>query len=283
MLIKTLRKVLPAQMYVLLKMFYEWLMIRSLNSAIRFQKLHCLYKTLENIVPDIKHQYTNYELRSYRLVQTRALHAFQISLVSRALEQLYRETGSPKVVVDIGDSSGTHLQYLQKLFDNIIVISINMDIVAVEKIRSKGIEAICARAEDLDYEQINADVFLSFEMLEHLTDPISFLKKLSDQSSCRYFIVTVPYLKNSRVGLHHIRNSNKTKVNAENTHIFELSPSDWRLIFKHSGWTVVSENIYLQYPKFSPIKYLWRNFDFDGFYGAILKRDSNWSDCYVCW
>lgn len=148
-------------------------------------------------------------------------------------------------------------------------------------------EAICARAEDLTTLSIEADMFLSFEMLEHLMNPCGFLQGLSEKTNCKAFVVTVPYLAHSRVGLHHVRHDQKRGVNPENTHIFELSPEDWRLIFRHSGWAIQADRIYLQYPKRSisrPLwKRFWRHYDFEGFYGAILKPDKSWSSLYNGW
>jgi len=88
--------------------------------------------------------------------------------------------------------------------------------------------------------------------------------------------------------LYHIRHNQKRNVNPENTHIFELSPEDWRLIFRHSGWAIEAERIYLQYPKRSLFSFLlkryWRHYyPFVGFYGAVLKPDKSWSDLYDGW
>ena len=73
---------------------------------------------------------------------------------------------------------------------------------------------------------------------------------------------------------------------AENTHIYELCPEDWKLIFTFSGWKVVYENIYYQYPRyglFKFTKYLWKKKDFEGFYGVILKKDFKYSKLYKDW
>ena len=142
------------------------------------------------------------------------------------------------------------------------------------------------RAEELHKHNIFADIFLCFEVLEHMMNPCRFLYDLSSKTNVKYMIVTVPYLKNSRVGLKHIRRNRKEIVYAENTHIFELSPGDWKLITKHAGWEIVMKKIYFQYPKksfFRLTKCLWRNFDFEGFYGMILKRDNSWSSLYMDW
>ena len=163
---------------------------------------------------------------------------------------------------------------------------------AIKKVRDKGIDGIQSRAELLhehtDFKG-RVNIFLSYEMIEHLLDPISFLHKMSGKSECDYFVITVPYIKKSRVGLHQVRHPvNALPFNAETTHIFELSPEDWDLIFKFSGWEIVTSQRYTQYPKniINPLnlsKYLWRKLDFDGFYGVILRKDDTVSKRYLDW
>jgi len=157
-------------------------------------------------------------------------------------------------------------------------------------LRSKGIEAIEARAELLHkHPEFDgcADIFLSYQMLEHLFDPIGFLHKMAIESECVFFVITVPYVKQSRVGLDLVRYpDNKRVYNAETTHIFELSPSDWDLVFKFSGWSIVDSAIYTQYPNRTPVtllRYLWRKYDYDGFYGVILEKDESISKQYQSW
>lgn len=258
---------------------------RSLLYAAREKNYGELLATLKNIVPDISRQYTGFELNSdYLIDNVRNLHAFQISLVDKIIEEFEKP-----VIVDIGDSSGTHLKYLLGIYAkrrDISCLSINLDEEAVKKIKKTGLNALLARAEDLPQHNINADIFLCFETLEHLMDPCHFLHQLSSSTSAHYLIVTVPYLTKSRVGLHHVRNGSRDKVFAENTHIFELCPDDWKLIMKHSGWELVRDDVYLQYPRNHPLrlaKYLWRKLDFEGFYGMILRRNDTWSSCYADW
>ena len=146
--------------------------------------------------------------------------------------------------------------------------------------------AINARAEDLHKHNINVDIFLCFETLEHLADPCNFLHSLSANTNAKYLILTVPYMRHSRVGLCHIRAGRKDPVCAENTHILELSPEDWKLIAMHSGWGVVKEKKYLQYPRRSLLRFtqpFWRKLDLEGFYGLILERDNTWSSKYKDW
>ncbi len=264
----------------------QTLYINSLKAAIKQQDLSKTYLQLEKIVPDISEQYSCFKLDSeYLITNIRGMHSFQMSLTNKVISLLDKKS---LTIVDIGDSSGTHIQYIKNIHKDkgIRCLSVNLDESAVNKIKSKGLEAIVSRAEDLCAHSINADIFLSFEMLEHLTDPIKFLHQLSEKTSSEYFVITVPFIRKSRVALHHIRKNNKNMMMAENTHIYEFSIDDWKLIFKHSGWDIVFEKVYYQYPKNNILwftRFLWTLNDYEGFYGAILKRDNTWSSLYKDW
>lgn len=257
----------------------------SLKEAVKEQGLVKTMAALKEIMPDITDQYTTFKLDSeYLKTKARALHAFQVSLAGSVIEKFEKP-----VIVDIGDSAGTHLKYVMGLYAkgrDIKCLSVNLDPMAVEKIKKKGLDAINVRAENLKDHDIKADIFFCFETLEHLMDPCRFLHELSSKTDAEYLIVTVPYVKTSRVGLNHIRMGFKENRYAENTHIFELNPDDWKLIARHAGWSVAEEKIYLQYSKkgLSLItKPLWRKFDFEGFYGMILMRDASYASKYMDW
>jgi hypothetical protein len=261
------------------------LLTNSINNAVSEQGLMSLRLRLEKIVPDLTRQYSNFNVDSrYLKVKVRSQHAFQISLVERVITRL-----TNPVIVDIGDSSGTHLNYLKALHsadNDIKCLSVNIDECAVKKIRNCGLDAVLARAEDLDNYNVNPDIILCFETLEHLSDPCRFLFNLSSKTKAKYLLVTVPYLKESRVGLGHIRFPKDRIVNAENTHIFELDPDDWKLLLSHAGWEVEFEQVYFQYPKRNILRLLkkkWKDFDFEGFYGMILRRSNAWSSKYRDW
>jgi hypothetical protein len=263
----------------------ECLWLQSLKAAAQQQSLSGLIKKLERIVPDLTHQYSRVNLdNEYLVTKVRNMHAFQLRLIGRVINEIQDVT-----IVDIGDSSGTHLQYVKEFFlknRKHRCLSVNLDKIAVEKIKAKGMEAIQERAEDLCKHNISADIFLSFEMLEHLMNPCSFLHNLSTKTQAKYLIITVPYLRVSRVGLDYVRNNWKEKVDAEGTHIFELSPGDWKLVFQFSGWHVYYEEIYRQYPCchwLTLTRKIWRKYDFEGFYGVILTRENSKSSQYIDW
>lgn len=261
----------------------ESLLEGSLRAAIAEQGLSPIVEELRAAVPDITRQYSGFDVdSSYLELKVRGQHAFQVRLARAGLD------GIEGPVADIGDSSGTHIRYLSASEGGVKrrYLSLNLDDRAVAKIRGLGLEAIHARAEELEAKGIDAAAFLCFETLEHLPDPYGFLHTLSAKTRAKRLILTVPYVSRSRVGLHHIRAGLKKPVTAEQVHLFELCPEDLRLMFRHCGWKIVRDEIYLQYPRRSwrrLLKEAWRRRDFEGFYGAVLEPDDSWSSLYGDW
>jgi len=170
-------------------------------------------------------------------------------------------------------------------------ISVNLDPRAIKKIRNRGLPAIQIRAEDItskDLDGKDIDLFTSFQMVEHLHNPALFFRRLAKKIDCRLMVVTVPLVCQSRVGLHSIRNGLNGKIYAEDEHIFELSPSDWILLFLHAGWRVKESLHYYQYPRNIPLvslllRKIWIQCDYEGFWGAVLQKDTSISDSYQDW
>ncbi|MFL5885952.1 MAG: class I SAM-dependent methyltransferase [Thermoleophilaceae bacterium] len=287
------KRALPRPVDAFLTSPLDWVRVRSLRAALREQGLAALEARLAEIVPDISRQYSEYGVDSeYMTAAVRGLHAFQVELANRAIAIARADGDGSLTIVDIGDSAGTHLRYLTALNPDLEIrgIGVNLDPEAVARIRAGGLEAVEARAEDLAEHGIEADVFMSFETLEHVQDPIRALRDLSYRTSCRAFVMTVPYVPRTRVGLFHIRTGRREHAHPETTHVFELSPPDWRLVLQHAGWAVVEETTYLQYPRRRPLRAtqpLWARTEqlgtHEGFWGAILRRDHSWSDLYSGW
>lgn len=265
----------------------------SLIKSNKRRKEFELKKRLISMNLDLTNQYSTMKIdmeTPYFSNQIFGMHAFQTSLAMKAIDLL----GKRDIVnvVDIGDSSGHHMLYLKEILKEekykLNTLSVNLDPIAIEKIKSKKLDAVLCRAEELHLHQdgMEADIFLSYEMLEHLINPIGFLHEMAEKSKCEYFAITIPYLAKSRVGMQQIRHSVKGDLTAERLHIFELSPEDWKYIFRFSGWKIEFEDVYKQYPTTFPFnltKKLWRKYDFEGFYGVILSKDNIISDRYKDW
>lgn len=262
-----------------------------LQAAVREQGMTRAVEELARIVPDISDQYNtpSSQLRTPAMLdKVRAMHAFQITLVRETLATLGRPD-APLTVVDLGDSSGNHLRYLLADRPQLRTVSVNLDPAAVVKITAKGLRAIQARAEDLAAYDVHPDLLMCFQMLEHVLDPIGFLKRLGDGPACRCLLLTVPLLAQSRVALNFTRQSDapREKVPAEDVHVYELSPDDWQAIFRFAGWRVIREQRYYQYPRRALLRRLWREVlragDYEGFVGFVLEPDGRYRDAYLHW
>ncbi len=270
---------------------YQRLSAWSLEAAAREQELGALRESLRQAVPDIADQYSRPfpadEYERFWEPKMRGLHAFQMKLTLDAI----RHIGRPHLVVaDIGDSSGTHARYLKVLSVDVSrVVSVNLDARAVERIRRKGGEAIHCRAEQLSVEGLDVDLFLSFETVEHLTDPVRFLHQLATSGTADVLVMTVPYRKVSRFGAGEIRTPDwqlPERMTAEDLHVFEFSPADWLLLARFAGWREIVSRVYWQYPRRSVLRVmapLWRGLDYEGFFGVALGRDLTFASRYVDW
>lgn len=272
------------------KNIYERLCGYSIKFALKQNGYAEMVERLRTIVPDISNQESSKAstFNDYWELKRRALQSFQCSMMLKALENL---PSGKLTVVDIGDSAGTHMLYLKELtkdrFD-IKTVSVNLDPRAIKKIEVRGLKAMLCRAEELDFGDKRIDMFTSFQMVEHLHNPVIFFRRLAKKSLGDRMVVTVPYLRRSRVGLPYIRNKSRQHVCAEEVHIFELNPKDWNLIFLHAGWRVVYNEFYYQYPRHIPListffSWFWRSTDYEGFWGAILMKDTEFSDLYLDW
>ncbi len=263
----------------------------SIRMALCGNGYNAFVQKLRGIVPDISDQEssTRDTFNNFWEFKRRALQSFQCKLMLRALE--YFSPGRI-AVADIGDSAGTHMLYLRRLAGeeyDIDSLSVNLDPRAIKKIESRGLKAAHCRAEDLGVRGDKFDMIVSFQMVEHLHNPTIFFRRLAKMSVCNKLVITVPYVKTSRMGLLYIRQNNSSEtVYAEDVHVFELSPEDWSLLLLHSGWRVVYKKIYYQYPRNWPIisrilRLYWRMVDYEGFWGVILEKDTSFSECYQDW
>jgi hypothetical protein len=269
---------------------YEKIGMWSVCKAVNQSGLNPLVKRLREIAPDISDQESSEKdsFNEYWEIKRRAQQAFQCAVMLKLVDSIHSKK---LTVVDIGDSAGTHMLYLRELTKerfSIDTVSVNLDPRAIEKIRKRGFKAILCRAEELDLGDQHVDFFTSFQMVEHLHNPAIFFRRLAKRSKTDKMIITVPYLKASRVGLYGIRYKTNKKIDGEEEHIFELSPQDWTLLFLHGGWKIVHSQIHYQYPQRWPIisfilRLFWRYSDFEGFWGVILEKDTTLSDLYQDW
>ncbi|CUW38045.1 conserved protein of unknown function (S-adenosyl-L-methionine-dependent methyltransferases 61-272) [Magnetospirillum sp. XM-1] len=272
---------------------YQSLSGASIDAAIRQQGLAPMVERLRRALPDVSDQYTDGfdrgEYERYWERKMRGLHAFQVQCI---LDALAAVGGKDMVLADIGDSSGNHALYLKDVASPGLVdkvISVNLDPVAVEKVRAKGGEALLCRAEEMDLEGIRPDLFMSFEMVEHLTDPVRFMHGLATRGTARHLLFTVPLQRHSRFGGIEVRaglDRLPDRLTPEMVHIFEFSPEDWRLLAYLAGYKTVWTRLYRQYPARGPLRLtepLWRKVDYEGFAAFFCERDLSLASRYTGW
>ena len=253
----------------------------SIKKALEDQGLTPRYNQIRRLNIDIANQYSKESIESeYIKTKVLALHSFQMALFAQFIN--YQEEKKWNII-DLGDSSGNHSRYIKKLFDKheFFTVGVNNDKKAIERINNNNsigchssIESYISCYRNSDSNQIL--ILLMLETLEHLDNPIGVLKDIRTNMNSEALIVTVPFVRRSKVGLHYLRNNLKTdkEVSQENNHIFELSPDDWMLLFKYCGFKVERAFIYYQYPCWTPfLRYYWQAFDFEGFAGFILNYE----------
>jgi hypothetical protein len=239
-------------------------------------------------LPNLENHYATVKLSGEDLLRVRMLICAQAIFLNRTINQFEKLGNRIESHVDIGDSDGSTRILLEKSLNGkkINSLGINIQAEAVELIKSKGLEAECMDAMDLNKQNRKFDLVSVFETLEHLPNPIGFLENMQDIVDKR-LLISVPLIKNSRVGLRYLTNKwdSKEIPTIANNHIFELSPKDWIKLFWHTGWRVDQEWKVSQFPKKGLLKiilkYAWRKISFEGFYFVSLVKDTRYSSRYV--
>ena len=102
---------------------------------------------INEIGVDLSKQYTKHtEMTEYLTLKMKNQQAFQISFTLKAIQWL-EDNGIISInkrlsIVDVGDSAGTHMKYLrhrlEERYTDMETVSVNLDPVAVQKIRQGG-------------------------------------------------------------------------------------------------------------------------------------------------
>ena len=209
----------------------------------------------------------------------RFLVAAECAFVERAIADVVARTGHC-TFADVGDSDGSVRVVMEEVFgrESLATTGINLQPTVVRRMQDMGLDAICEDAIEVGKRGVRYNVVSLFETLEHLPDPIGFLKAIGAVVEDR-LVLSVPYVRQSRMGLRYL-DVNWPAGDAptiENVHIFELCPVDLRRLFRHCGWRVEREAVFKQFPTWSPVGWVlsvyWRLSSFEGFYFVSLIKD----------
>jgi hypothetical protein len=253
----------------------------AVKDAIRQDpRLQQMWDLSLTVLPDLTDHYATVSVDAEGQMRLRLLLCAQAVFMRKVVDAFKSETLNGWV--DVGDSDGAARQLFLKSSPEMAgfrTLGVNLEPEAVALIRSKGLEAECLNAMDLNRKGVACDLVSVFETLEHIPDPVGFLERMQEVVG-RRLVVSVPLIAASRVGLRYLtpKWEPHKRPSYSNNHVFELSPSDWTKIFRHTGWAVEDEWKVRQYPDRGPLKWLmqaaWRRISFEGYFFVVLKKDT---------
>jgi SAM-dependent methyltransferase len=159
----------------------------------------------------------------------RYFHAWRVEEVRRRMGD--RLEGA--AILDVGDSDGLMLKHLGKPG-----VGFNISPVAIENIRSNGIEAVIGDGHRLPFEDAAFDAVLCFETLEHVENPPQVLDELA--RVCRpdgRVFVSIPWVPRTFI---HPRDPSQPRGHE---HIFEFSRDDFRALVSHTDLELAGEAV----------------------------------------
>lgn len=261
---------------------FSILSTKAIQQAVRENAdLLKMWNLSQTIFPELGNHFVGCTLKPRNVLGIRFLTCSEALFLKERIEHLQKMSESVESYLDIGDSDGSTRMLLQNSMDNfnMSTLGINLQTKAVEQVKQLGLDAECIDALDMHKTNRKYDIVSLFETLEHLTDPLGFLKSIHPVVNKR-LIVSVPFIDHSRVGLAYLQEKwPEHKVpTIENTHVFELSPNDWNKIFLHCGWCVEDQKVARPFPSHGSLKhimrYAWKKISFEGYWFVSLKKDN---------
>jgi len=101
--------------------------------------------------------------------------------VQRLVELVRRHHVSPGILVEVGAGSGMFCQELNDLGLFERVLAVEPTTASAAACRARGVEVLETVIEKADLSQVRVDVLAAFEVLEHLFDPLAFVKACREQ------------------------------------------------------------------------------------------------------
>lgn len=159
----------------------------------------------------------------------RYFHAWRVHEVRQRLGERLVEAE----VLDVGDTDGLMLKHLGKTR-----LGFNMSPVAIENIRSNGIEAQLGDGHGLPFDDATFDAVMCFETLEHVENQPQVLEELSRvcKPDGRVFI-SIPWVSRTHI---HARDPSQPRGYQ---HITELSSKDFGALVSHTSLEIASEAV----------------------------------------
>jgi len=142
----------------------------------------------------------------------------------------YKTSGK---LLDIGCSVGSMLEAANKYFD-----SLGIDVAewSLEDARKRNLNVLNGTLEDINFEKETFDVVTFTEVIEHIHDPVSFLKEVNRVLKPQGII----YITTGNIdGWRARRDGHKWYYLTPQYHIYFFSPKTIRKILEQSGFEVL--------------------------------------------
>lgn len=159
----------------------------------------------------------------------RYFHAWRIDQVRRRLGDGLAAAD----MLDVGDTDGLMLKHLGKPG-----LGFNLSPVAIENIRSNGIEATLGDGQRMPFDNGSFDAVLCFETLEHVESPAQLLDELA--RVCRTdgrVLVSIPWVPRTFI---HARDRSQP---LGHQHIFEFCRADFAALVSHTPLEITYESV----------------------------------------
>lgn len=131
-------------------------------------------------------------------------------------------------ILDAGDSNGVILRNLQKKG-----IGMNVSWDAAKNITKNGIQAICAKIDEIPLQFKSFDYVILFQTLEHLPNPIQVLRDIAKICKKKLFI-SIPYVPRTYI---HEAFYDPGRPRYQH-HIFEFCEGDFEKIITHTSFNI---------------------------------------------
>jgi 2-polyprenyl-3-methyl-5-hydroxy-6-metoxy-1,4-benzoquinol methylase len=197
----------------------------------------------------------------------------QNNLINFLKKNIPNEVGK---IIELGAASDLFL----KEVDAKKKIGIDALPVCIEKLKKNGIEGrLAVNGEKIPAENNEANAAICFETLEHVQNPIQFLRELERIIELGGFLLlSIPNVKSTRILSRFHNDSSKGRPEAEN-HIFEFSQEDFAKIISYTNFKIAKfellENYKINYNFIT--NYLIRKHILRGYFSSIqayvLRKD----------
>ena len=162
------------------------------------------------------------------------------------LMRFLKENAVDKIdkVIELGAASDLFL----KAVDAKKKVGIDALPVCIEKLKKAGIEGrLALNGEKILAEDNEANVVICFETLEHVQNPILFIKELERIVKINGVIfLSIPFVKTTRTLSRFHNGNSKDRPEAEN-HVFEFSPDDFLKIVSYTKLRIEKNQILENY------------------------------------